>query len=65
MTGVQTCALPILAASAALITESSDHEWALVAITAVCATLSVTTRLHPLWLLAAGAIAGLSGIGLP
>ncbi|MBC7578417.1 MAG: chromate transporter [Tardiphaga sp.] len=63
--GLVPMTVGLVAASAALITESSDHEWTLVAITAVCATLSVTTRLHPLWLLAAGAIAGLSGIGLP
>jgi chromate transporter len=55
----------LVAASALLITEASDHEWSLVAITVVCAIVASTTRIHPLWLLAAGALAGLSGIGLP
>ena len=55
----------LVAASAMLIAEASDHEWILVAITAGCAITALTTRLHPLWLLAAGALIGLSGIGLP
>jgi chromate transporter len=55
----------LVAASAALITVASDHEWVLAAITAVSALVMVTTRVHPLWMLAAGALAGLSGIGLP
>lgn len=53
----------LVAASAALITEASDHEWILVAVTVACALASIKTRLHPLWLLAAGAIVGWSGIG--
>ncbi|MBR1217375.1 chromate transporter [Bradyrhizobium sp. U87765 SZCCT0131] len=55
----------LVAASAMLIAEASDHEWILVAITAGCALATLTTRIHPLWLLAAGALIGWSGIGLP
>jgi chromate transporter len=33
-------------------------------ITAAVALITFTTRIHPLWVLAAGALAGLSGIGL-
>jgi len=55
----------LVAASAMLITEASDHEWILVAITAGCAIATLASRIHPLWLLAAGALIGWSGIGLP
>jgi chromate transporter len=55
----------LVAASAALISHASDHEWSLAVITALVALTAFTTKIHPLWLLAAGALAGLSGIGLP
>lgn len=64
---VQAGLLPMtagmVAASAALITDASVHNVALGAIAAACAVLMLTTRLHPLWLLAAGALIGLSGLG--
>jgi chromate transporter len=63
--GLVPMTVGLVAASAALIAQSSDHEWSLVAITALVAVAAVTTKIHPLWLLAAGALAGLSGIGLP
>ncbi len=53
----------LLAASASLIAEASDTRWVLAAITAVVAVLSFKTKLHPLWLLAAGSLIGLSGFG--
>jgi len=52
-----------IAASAALIAEASDTQWVLTAITAVIAWLSFKTKLHPLWLLAAGSLIGLTGFG--
>lgn len=52
-------------ASAVVITQASVHTWVLGGITALCAWLSVTTRIHPLWLLAAGSLVGLTGIGQP
>ncbi|MDR5800995.1 chromate transporter [Caballeronia sp. LZ001] len=53
----------LVAASALLIAEASDQTWMLVAITAVVAVVSYKTKLHPLWLLAGGALIGLTGIG--
>ncbi len=55
----------LMAASAALITEASVHTWMLGVITALSAAVTVFTRVHPLWMLAAGALLGLSGIGQP
>jgi chromate transporter len=52
-----------VAASATLIAEASDTRWILTAVTAGIAFLSFKTKLHPLWLLAAGSVIGLSGFG--
>jgi chromate transporter len=62
--GLVPMTVGLVAASAALITVASDHEWNLAVITAVCALLTLTTRVHPLWALAFGAVAGLSGLGV-
>jgi chromate transporter len=53
----------LVSASALLIAEASDRTWFAWVITAVCASLSLMSpsrfRLHPLWLLGGGALAGL------
>ncbi|KND58421.1 Chromate transport protein ChrA [Candidatus Burkholderia verschuerenii] len=53
----------LVAASALLIAEASDGTAVLVDITVAVAVLSYKTKLHPLWLLAAGALIGLTGFG--
>jgi chromate transporter len=53
----------LVAASAALITHASDTAPVAYAITAACAVIAIRTRVHPLWLLAAGSLIGLTGIG--
>jgi chromate transporter len=53
----------LVAASAVLIAEASDRTWTLGAITAVVAVLAYRTKVHPLWLLAAGSVVGLTGFG--
>jgi chromate transporter len=53
----------IIAASAMLIAKTSDTGWVLWAITGACAALAVKTRVHPLWLLFAGSLIGLTGFG--
>ncbi len=52
----------LVAASAALIAHASDTNWLLGAITAVTALVAWKTRIHPLWLLFAGAMIGLVGM---
>jgi len=44
-----------------LIVEASATSWWLGGITAAVAVLAIRTRVHPLWWLAAGSIAGLLG----
>jgi chromate transporter len=53
----------LVAASAMLIAKASDPSWIAWAITGVCAVLAFRTKIHPLWLLAAGSLVGLSGFG--
>jgi chromate transporter len=53
----------LVAASAALIARASDTRWILAGITLAVAALSYRTRIHPLWLLAVGALVGLTGFG--
>ena len=64
---VQVALAPVTAglflASGFIITEASVHTWWLGAITLICAILAVKTRIHPLWLLLGGSLAGLTGIG--
>ncbi len=53
----------LVAASALLIAKASDPVWIAWVITGVCAVLAFRTKIHPLWLLAAGSLIGLSGFG--
>jgi chromate transporter len=62
--GIMPVTVGLVAASALLITEASNHtSWSLYLITALVTLASLRTRLHPLWLLAAGGLLGLTGIG--
>jgi chromate transporter len=53
----------LVAASAVLIAKASDPVWIAWVITGVCAVLAFRTRIHPLWLLAAGSLIGVTGFG--
>jgi len=60
---VQAAILPITAglvlAAAAVLVRAADTGWLLGVVTAAAAVVNLRTRLHPLWLLAAGAMVGL------
>ena len=63
----QTSLVPLTAglicASAALLTQTVAYSWALLAIAALGAAATLTTKLPPLLILAIGALIGLSGFG--
>jgi len=61
--GLVPVTVGLVAASAAIIARASDTTWGLAVITGVAAALSMRDRVHPLWLLAGGAVAGLIGVG--
>jgi chromate transporter len=52
----------LVSASAFLLTLTIDRGMAAVALTVGAAAVTLFTRLNPLWMLALGAVAGLSGI---
>ncbi len=63
--GIVPVTAGMVGASALLIAEASDNGWLPWVVTAICAGLSLRTRIHPLWLLAAGSVIGLTGFGQP
>jgi len=62
--GLVPMTVGLVSASAAIIARASDQTLGLAAITIVTAAVSVWGRVHTLWVLAGGAVAGLAGIGL-
>lgn len=61
--GLVPISVGLVAASAAIITRSVDHEWIFFAITAVSAAVLLRFNVHPLWMLALGAAVGWTGFG--
>jgi chromate transporter len=72
--GLLPTTVGLIAASAALLSKSSDSVgdfggadfhvfWGLVVITIVGAVVATRTRIHPLWVLLIGALLGVTGIG--
>ena len=53
----------LVTASAAVITEASAPSLVLAVITAACAAVLTKTSVHPLFVLGAGALIGLTGLG--
>jgi chromate transporter len=51
-----------MAASALVLTETSDKTWPALLITLGAALVASTTRLNPLWLLLVGGCLGFTGI---
>jgi len=66
-TGIQNGLIPIsiglVAASAYVIARTVDREWIFAAITVAVAAATLRLKVHPLWLLAAGALVGWTGFG--
>jgi chromate transporter len=61
--GLVPVTVGLVAASASIIARASDGTWGLAAITGIAAAASLGERVNPLLVLAAGAVAGLGGIG--
>ncbi len=61
--GLVPVTVGLAAASATLIARNADRSWPLALLTLAVASLAYTTRIHPLWLLAAGALLGILGLG--
>jgi chromate transporter len=63
---IQTALVPLsiglMAASALIVAQAADRNWAAVALTLAVAVAAYATRLNPLWLLLAGGVLGFAGI---
>lgn len=60
--GLAPVTVGLILASGYVLTRTADHSWPAYAITATTLLLAMTTRMHPLWVLAAAA--GLGALGL-
>lgn len=61
--GLVPISVGLVASSATIIARTVDHEWIFVAITAVSTAVLLRMRVHPLWMLAMGAVVGWTGFG--
>ncbi len=52
----------LIAASGVLLASANREHWWSLVLTAACALISWRTKFHPLWLIALGAIAGITGV---
>jgi chromate transporter len=60
--GMGPIAIGLTLSSGWILARSSDHSWPAAALTLLTAALVLRTRLNPMWLILAGAIAGMAGI---
>lgn len=60
--GLGPIAIGLTLASGWILAQSADHNWRTALLTLLTVALVVRTKLNPVWLIAAGAIAGIAGI---
>ncbi len=60
--GLAPITIGLILASGWVLVGSSDHDWRGYALTAATVVVFTRTRLNPLWLVAAGALAGVAGL---
>ena len=60
--GVAPLAVGLVFSGATLIAQAAEFGWAAWALVAVTTAVNLRTKLHPLWLIAAGAALGLVGL---
>jgi chromate transporter len=60
--GLAPVTVGLILSSGYVLTRTTDHSWQAYAITATTLALAMTTRLHPLWMLAAAALLGALGL---
>ncbi len=60
--GITPITIGIILASGYLLARTADQHWAAYVLTAVTVLIVLKKRLNPLWLLAGGALLGMSGV---
>ncbi|TMH22061.1 MAG: chromate transporter, partial [Betaproteobacteria bacterium] len=59
--GLAPVTVGLILASGYILTRTADHTWSAYAITGATLLVSLSTRLHPLWMLGVAAVAGAFG----
>ncbi len=60
--GLGPIAIGLTLSSGWILARSSDHEWPAAVLTLLTVALMLRTKLNPVWMILAGAIAGMTGI---
>jgi chromate transporter len=60
--GLGPIAIGLTLSSGWILAQSADHSWRTALLTLLTVALLLRTKLNPVWLIAAGAIAGIAGI---
>jgi chromate transporter len=60
--GLGPIAIGLTLSSGWILAQSADHSWCTALLTLATIALMLRTKLNPVWLIAAGAIAGIAGI---
>jgi chromate transporter len=60
--GLAPVTVGLILSSGYILARTADHSWAAYTITGATLLLALTTRLHPLWLLAVAAVLGACGL---
>jgi len=60
--GLAPVTVGLILASGYILTRAADHSWSAYAITGATLLGSLTTRMHPLWMLGAAAVLGALGL---
>ncbi|MES2205920.1 MAG: chromate transporter [Pseudomonadota bacterium] len=61
-TGLVYVTVGLILASSYVLTRSADHSWIAYGVTGITVLLMLTTRIHPLWLLAVAGVLGYVGL---
>jgi chromate transporter len=61
--GITPVTVGLFIAASVIIAQGADRTIGLALVTVAVAGMTLFTRLHPLWLLAAGTVAGIVGVG--
>ena len=60
--GLGPIAIGLTLSSGWILAQSADQSWRTALLTLLTIALMLRTRLNPVWLIAAGAVAGISGV---
>lgn len=60
--GLAPVSVALMLSSSWVLAHTVDNDWRAALVTVISAIILYLTRIHPLWLIAAGALAGLAGL---